>query len=249
MVAPFVANFESRISAPRLDRYRPASRDPLVTITNYLWNVALSESLLQSLSAVEIGLRNTVHGVLSAREGNDYWFWGFLTGGEREFFNKEFGKQAGELRRLPTAGKIIAHQTFGFWHKIFEHKYDPIWSDNNGALLWKAFPNHPRVGVPPKDWLNRPKVQRYVHLFLDLRNRVMHHEPIYQGIERPDEAVPGQPLPVVSLWDIHDMMCELLDWIDPDLCLALTFVDRFEAVHNDEWDAILARVRGNFGIP
>jgi hypothetical protein len=47
-------------------------------MVNYLWNVALSEALLQGLSAVEVGLRNSVHNTMTAHVGTDYWFQAIL---------------------------------------------------------------------------------------------------------------------------------------------------------------------------
>jgi hypothetical protein len=77
----------------------------------------------------------------------------------------------------------------------------------------------------------------------------MHHEPIYEGITRPNEAKAGQPPPVVTLIEAHDMICEFLMWIDPQLSLALSFVNRFEQVHDDEWDHIRARIKREFNVP
>jgi hypothetical protein len=231
VVTQYVADLERLVSQARLDRYRPTNRDDLQTAINYLWNVALSEALLQSLSAVEIGLRNTMHTALTAREGSEYWFWGVLVGQELENFNKEWCKLATNQKRLPTAGKVIAHQSFGFWHKLFESKYDPLWSQDRSRLLKAAFPNHPHVGVLPADWLTRNKIQSYIKLFLDLRNRAMHHEPIFQGLARPDETQPGQPVRVESLVDAHAKMTEFLNWMDPQLSLSLRVVDRFDNVN------------------
>lgn len=95
MLATFVSDLERLVSPARLERYRPANRDDLETAVNYLWNVALSEALMQSLSAVEIGLRNAVHNMLTTQHGSEYRFWSFLSGQELENFNKEFAKLAG----------------------------------------------------------------------------------------------------------------------------------------------------------
>lgn len=232
MVSTYVSNLETLVSSARLERYRPATREDFETAVNYLWNVALSESLLQSLSSVEVGLRNAVHSALSSRQGSEYWFWGFLTGAELDNFNKEWIKLVNAQKKLPSAGKVVAQQNFGFWHKVFEPKYENNWEENKSSLLWTVFPNHPRIGVVPAQWLTRKKIQTRIKLFLDLRNRVMHHEPIFQGLARPDEMQPGLPTPVVGLDDIHVQMYELLGWIHPDLVLSLKAVDRFADVYH-----------------
>lgn len=231
MVAAYVAKMETLVSQPRLERYRPQDRDDLQTMVNYLWNVALSEALLQGLSAVEIGLRNSVHKTLTHELGTEYWFWPFLMPEDLEHFNRDWVKLRRSLQHRPTPGKVVANQTFGFWNRIFGPRYDDIWSANALALLWAVFPNHPRRGVPPADWLTTNKIASRVKLFVDLRNRVMHHEPIFQGIARPDEQRQGQPMPVVDLVDAHQRMREFLEWIDPQLAGALAIVDRFSDIH------------------
>lgn len=243
MVSRYVANLEHLVSPSRLERYRPANRDDLETAVNYLWNVALSESLLQSLSSVEVGLRNAVHSSIGGREGSDYWFWGFLTGTELDHFNREWAKLTNAQRKLPTAGKVVAQQSFGFWHKVFEPKYGSDWEENKSALLWATFPHHPRVGVEPAQWLTRKKIQTRVKLFLDLRNRAMHHEPIFQGLARPDEMQPGLPTPMTPLEDIHTQMYEFLGWIHPDLVLSLQAIDRFIDVYNGGRADVESRLR------
>jgi hypothetical protein len=74
VVADFVARFDHLVSSPRLEKYRPADRDDLQTLTSYLWNIALYEALLQSLAALEAGLRNAVHRSLTNHAGTEYWF-------------------------------------------------------------------------------------------------------------------------------------------------------------------------------
>jgi hypothetical protein len=230
MVAEYVTNFERLVSKPRLDRYRPQNRDDLETIVNYLWNVALSEALLQGVSAVEVGFRNSIHRTLTAELGTAYWFWPYLHPEELDHFTRDWIKLRRALQDRPSPGKAVANQTFGFWQRIFHVRYDGFWSANRSRLLWDVFPYHPRSGTSPADWLTRNKVASHTKLFVDLRNRVMHHEPIFQGIARPDEQQSGQPMPMVSLIDAHRQMREFLGWIDPQLRGALDVVDRFSTI-------------------
>ncbi len=82
MVAAFVSDLERLVSQPRFERYRPANRDDLETAVRYLWNVAISEALLQSLSALEVGMRNAVHRALTAHAGAESWFQSVLEPGK-----------------------------------------------------------------------------------------------------------------------------------------------------------------------
>lgn len=232
MVADYVAKLESLVSRPRRERYRPQDRDDLQTAVNYLWNVALSEALLQGLSAVEVGLRNSIHRTLTTELGTEYWFWPFLHPDDIDHFNREWIKLRKSLQDRPSPGKVVAAQSFGFWHRIFESRYDSIWSANRGRLLWLVFPHHPRQGVPQSDWLTTRKVATHTKLFVDLRNRAMHHEPVFQGLARPDIRLAGKPMPVVQLVDAHRSMLAVLSWIDPLLLGALMIVDRFPDIHD-----------------
>ena len=232
MVADYTAHFESLVSSPRLERYRPPNRDDLETVVNYLWNVALSEALLQGLSAVEIGLRNSVHKTLTTELGTEYWFWPFLYPEDLDHFNREWIKLRKSVAGRPSPGKVVANQTFGFWNRVFQTRYDDFWSANALRLLWSVFPYHPRKGIPPADWLTRNKIANHTKLFVDLRNRVMHHEPIFQGIARPDELQRNKPMPIVSLAAAHNQMRTLLGWIDPQLLGTLDIVDRFPDIHS-----------------
>ena len=44
------------------------------TAVNYLWNVALAESLFCSLNAVEVALRNGLHNALTQHFGTAVWY-------------------------------------------------------------------------------------------------------------------------------------------------------------------------------
>lgn len=74
----------------------------------------------------------------------------------------------------------------------------------------------------------------------------MHHEPIFQGLARPDE---GLPPPIVSLTTIHDRIREMLAWIDPQLSVSLGFVDRFVTIHDQERNRIEGELRDTFNMP
>src|SRR5688572_22317888 len=74
MVAQFLVELEPTISVARLRRYQSPTGDPLETAVNYLWNIALAESLYCSLNAIEVALRNALHNSLTRHFGTPTWY-------------------------------------------------------------------------------------------------------------------------------------------------------------------------------
>ena len=111
LVAAYVAHFEQLVSKPRLDKYRPQNRDDLETLVTYLWNVALSEALLQGLSALEIGLRNSIHNAFTAHTRTQYWFQAILHPDEMRMVNDTWNVLSKRHKHPPSPGKIIAELT------------------------------------------------------------------------------------------------------------------------------------------
>lgn len=244
MVAAYVADVERLVSQSRLDRYRVPGSD-LETMVTYLWNVALSEALLQGICSVEIAIRNAIHNAFTAHYGTDQWFWKCLKKEDLKVINGKWIELANSLGQPPTSGKIIAHLTLGFWPYLFEHRYHAMWWDNGEALL-KAVFSHLPMNVPPYQKIGRQEVFNRLKNFAELRNRAMHHEPIFFGLAQPQL---GNPPPIVPLADIHFQMKEMLDWISPQHGLTLSFVDRFDDVLQDGQTDIRDKIKRHFNIP
>jgi hypothetical protein len=244
LVAAFVADLETLVSPDRFERYRPRNRDDLDTMVAYFWNACVSEALLQGIAAIEIALRNSIHSAFTAHAGTDQWFWFVLAQRDRKVAVEHWNKLATTLKKPPTAGKVIADLSFGFWPFLFTHDYKDLWWDNGEALLKAVFPHLPS-NPPPHEKIGRKEIFERVSLCRDLRNRAMHHEPIIFGIARPDF---GSPPPIITLIDIHRQIVEMLGWIDPQLVLALSFVDRFPSVHRNGQSRLRRLLKKHFNI-
>ena len=181
MVASYVWSLEHLVSSPRLERYRSPTGDDLETAVTYLWNIALSEALLQRLAAVEIGLRNTIHRTLAAFAGSAYWFQAFLKEAHMNEVHEKWTLLSKRHKKPPTAGKLIAELTFGFWPPLFEEPYHDLWWDNGATLFKSAFPFLP-TGVPAHKSIVPKDIYKRVEACHKLRNRVMHHEPVFGGL-------------------------------------------------------------------
>jgi len=102
---------------------------------NYFWNIALAEAMYPSLSALEIGLRNSIHNALAAHYNSNLWFHhqDFLNNNilKREI-NRAIGHLGGPAAQ-PTPGRIIAELHFSYWTIILSGYYH-------------------RLGVTPVSW-------------------------------------------------------------------------------------------------
>lgn len=174
MVAAYVGDLERLVSRARLDRFRPSNRDDLETAVNYLWNAALAEAILPTIAAVEVALRNAIHNALTSKQQTDQWFWGVLRKEDLKPINDAWFKYAERLKRPPTASKIIAELTLGYWPRLFESRYHDLWWDNQEALLNAVFPGRPHKRIPPTHVMGRDKIFQRLDLFKELRNWAFH---------------------------------------------------------------------------
>lgn len=209
MVKSYIASLEQAVSGERLSRYQLPDGSDIDTAVNYLWNIALSESLYPSLAAIEVTLRNSIHNALTEREGTDMWFRTLLEPGQLSTYAQTHLSLYNRLKRTePSAGQLVAELTFGFWTTLLSQPYhQALWALNRTAMVRQVFPH-----LPPT-----PSNRHFVHQrFNDiriLRNRIMHHEPIWY---RP------------RLHDEWKEMIEAIGWISPVMRDSVLILDHFE---------------------
>ncbi|WP_447917147.1 hypothetical protein [Achromobacter aegrifaciens] len=187
---------ETVFSVPRMGRYlNKYGGDALRAGVAYDQNVLLAQALMPALQTVEIALRNAIHQSLTRSMGRPDW-WNGLPTPEFDWLQAVVSDtkiKIARRREYATTDKIVAELTFGSWTRLFnaQHGYTLL-----GRLL-QAFPTCPkrkRQRTPISSALNRIR---------DLRNRVMHHEPLLW-------VAP-------SVAEIHADILEILDWIDPGI--------------------------------
>jgi Abi-like protein len=138
----------------------------------YAWNMKISASFLPLLSSVEICLRNLIVNRLVAAHGPDWWTDGtFVTllGKRGKGIVKRAEKDITARGRVPDSGMMTAELSFGFWENMLLPKYE--------AALWSQLHSH------------FPNLSKQIDLsglrsgclhVRELRNRISHHEPIFQ---------------------------------------------------------------------
>lgn len=204
------AALREALSSDRIDRYRRHSTDSnLDLLERYFWNMALSEALYPLLQALEVALRNKIYRALSSRFNTPDW----LTQQPSALFQSEQDQVTAAVDRIRrtgkqvTAGRIVAELNFGFWTSLFDRRYEQqLWP----RLLLPVFPNLAR----------RLRTRRMVSTRMSelrrLRNRVFHHEPIWEWH---------------NLQQLHHDLLEAIGWLDVATAETIQLFDRFPAVY------------------
>lgn len=174
---PLAAVLEVRLSVDRLAAYRGAVRagDLQAALRLYEWNSAIAAAFFQDLGHMEVLLRNALNDQLTSwhtRAGRaGHWYddpAGVLDGRRHE----DLAAAREQLRRegkTATPGRIVAELNFGFWRFLLAHRYQTVlWA----PALRLAFPH-----LQPR---RRDLVYDPVQRLNKLRNRIAHHEPIYE---------------------------------------------------------------------
>ena len=184
---------EQRLSPERLQTYRIASRGKLdVALELYKWNIALSGALFESSAIVEVVVRNEIDGKLTlwARKFSQDWLDDLPLDqkGKSDILKARSRGTSGSPH-----GKVIAELNFGFWRFLVANRYlHNLWI----PILQECFPHlDGQVGI------RREIVEHYLQKLWFLRNRIGHHEPIFDRNIRED----------LSAID------SLLGWISPDV--------------------------------
>lgn len=193
----FVDALSASIPPVRLQRYEDPSGQPIEHIANYFWNIALSESLYPCLHAVELALRNSLDQTFARHHHQRDW-WNAprsLKTYQRKTIITTQEKYL-ESRKTPIGPDLlIATLTFGFYTALLSSDYDPyIWGNRKTKRLQEAFPN--------ATGLSRNMIHDRFHKIRTLRNRVMHHEAIFDRSNLVQE---------------HRQIHEAIDWINPQL--------------------------------
>jgi hypothetical protein len=218
----FFQQIEGILHTERIDAYRQDGADHISTLSRYLLNMALSESLYPVLQFAEIALRNAIHRELSARCGTDAWYDSPLARLTPWQSDKvaEAKDALRKRRKSPTPGRIVAELTFGFWTAFFNNTHART---GIGSFLSKnAFPHAPTTEQ------YQAKLDRRWLEIRDLRNRVFHHERILHWKDLDAR---------------HQAIHEIIAWMSPELHDLTVTLDRFQPLRKSGLNPWLDRLR------
>ncbi|MGQ0610078.1 MAG: hypothetical protein ACT4N9_03105 [Paracoccaceae bacterium] len=169
-----LALLEPTLSQARLGKYvLAAGHEEAKALALYQWNARLGEAFHLPIQAVEVALRNRINTVLVSTFGAEWWKDpGFHKIADRRQCDQIEVAKTRIARRgqVIVTGQIVAGLSFGFWVSMLDKRYNPnVWS----RTLRTGFPDLPAGR-------SREELQRAARQVADFRNRIWHHEPIFQ---------------------------------------------------------------------
>jgi len=230
----FLKAFTKGCSSERLRKYRQDRDSDGTVIARYLWNMRLSEALYPTLQALEVTLRNSLHDAVTTKYARADWY--NIPNLLEPFGAREVVTAVAKLTdaarkkglqpvALHTPGRVVAELTFGFWTGLFSAEYETnrrLWP----ALIVLVFPQAPRRSR------SRREIARLLHPIRYLRNRVFHHEPIWNT---PDLMVR------------HTQIVRLISWMNRDIHDAIMLFDRFPIVYASGYAQCLTELQRIMG--
>lgn len=139
----------------------------------YAWNAQVSAAFFMPLHICEVTIRNAVAQVLYKTHGTR---WPWAEGFERALPAKGVYKPRQDLmssrKNQSHSDKVIPELNFVFWQKLFTARFDQdIWQKH----FHLSFPT-----LPSHDYkLQRQRMHDKIDQVRKLRNRIAHHEPIF----------------------------------------------------------------------
>lgn len=195
------------LSAPRFATYLSAQNgNKEQALQLYQWNLEISAAFFIPLQVCEISLRNSIVQAIEMAYGAN-WPW------EKSFeislrsppsgYNPR--RNLADLRHLPTSGKIIAELKFVFWEKMLTSGRD--------GVLWNPYFRQifPNTDQRKTVQALRGHANQTILKIRELRNRIAHHEPIFNRPLHQDYQ------------RIHDV----ISWTD---LTAATWTDKIQTV-------------------
>lgn len=209
---------EDAFSENRLGAYRSKTDHEDEPCEVYLWNMELCEALYPALNAAEVGVRNELDKAISSYRDNNWWFSDGELLGEQEFgtYDKVKARLQDDDHPIehPQRGHYVADLSFGFWtgllHSFYE-KNQRLWP----TLLTEDSCYTPFAGAP-KTLQNRQDFFKRVNSIRKLRNRVFHHEPVWNRD---------------TLDKDYKTILEVIGWVKPELKNVFEEFCRFPEVY------------------
>lgn len=208
-----IGSLRSALSAERLSAYAlPEDTDEVDSVARYLWNLALCSALQPALHTLEITVRN--HLFTASKKIVDETKFSFdrvpcwldarpSLLADREAETVEQAKEAIARRSSQmTEGRLVSALGFGFWVSLCKRPYEQ--GRAGGPRLW---PELAKRGFPhlPKAKRTRDQIFHALDRLRDLRNRVSHHEAVWDR----------------NLNRGHQQIIETLAWVNRDLAATL----------------------------
>lgn len=210
------------LSQERLAAYATADdNDELDAVARYLWNGALATAMVPALHALEVTVRNNVYDASlrivdhTALKFSSVSCWldadpTLLLKNEEQSVKDALAVLRRGKKPL-TPGRLISKLSFGFWVGLCGSPYEQGRKDGPGLwpkMIGLAFP------FLPKEHRSRSAIRKRLDEHRELRNRVFHHEPIWdRNLDRS-----------------HARIVDTIKWMNQGVAEALEHVSIIEEV-------------------
>ena len=197
-----VAVLDAHVGAARLAPYlRRYEGNRELALRLHAWNAELATAFWGPIGLLEISLRNSMHSVLGrGREANwwDYSHHVQLAPYGARVITRTLDKLASAGNYHPNPDDVVAATSMGFWVGLLDVGVarDP-YMDYETALWAPRL----RDAFPYRGGMGRKQIHTRFNRVRVFRNRIAHHEPIYN--KRPVET--------------RDLILECLGFLHPDL--------------------------------
>jgi len=162
------------ITEDRLAKYlHVTAQDKHRALKLYMWNTLLCEAFYIIIQTAEVNLRNKINKGLISSFGENWW--------EHPKYKQAI--ETDRLRDLEIAikrilnsnkqisnSRVVAGLSFGFWSAMLGDRYNQyIWSKHFANIFTQSAEN-----------FDRKKLRQEIARIVALRNKISHHEPIFQ---------------------------------------------------------------------
>lgn len=188
------SSFETLSRLLSMDRFatfiRAAGGSHERALRLYAWNIEISSAFWGSFHILEASLRNALHQELTKMANQEDWWNARLPLHTQTMkdVHTAVALATQKHKKSLTIGHVVAELNLACWSGMLANRYQKsLWE---GSLIY-AFPHYTGRRGALHDDLERLRM---------LRNRIAHHEPIFERNLALD----------------HDMLCGLLGYIEPE---------------------------------
>lgn len=165
------------LSSERLQTYLNLCQDRQQALCLYQKNMALSASFLAPLQICEVVLRNAIANALTFVHGQNWFKNHLLIKNLLPVWRKELQKALKQLGNHTTQSVLIPNLGFAFWQSFLTKRFDGVlWN----KAFFVVFSNAPKKSVAD----NRLFLHQSLDEIRKFRNRIAHHEPIFNKNHR-----------------------------------------------------------------
>lgn len=211
----YVGQLVTQLSEARLNPYFVKSpKDPVHALARYYWNVELCQAFYPLLHTIEVALRNNIDSALhpvfpvAQYDHIDSWIDRRPRVAVHPHAESAIHRSKCKLpgwdestkcftRKAPTHGDLVANMSFGFWVGLLENTYD-----SPGKTKVYFWPDHFKTVFPGASGTLMSPLRTAFNQLRHFRNRVFHHEPVWQ--KRETDPTPKER---------YDALCTTLRWL------------------------------------